>query len=94
MEQTADSSLSIIGSLSNNDGKGGENVTQKVNSRCFKLHLFFATFLICQILAIFSGVEFERSVSKFKKTEKENRCLVFTSAIKREIKNFHVVVVQ
>ena len=28
----------IIGSLSNEDGNGIENVTQKVNSRCFKLH--------------------------------------------------------
>ena len=31
-----------IGSLSNNDGNvnvnGNENLTQKVNSRCFKLH--------------------------------------------------------
>ena len=27
-----------IGSLSNNDGDGYENVTQKVKPRCFKLH--------------------------------------------------------
>ena len=29
---------SLIGSLSNNDGDGYENVTYKVKSRCFKLH--------------------------------------------------------
>ena len=40
-----------------------------------------------------SGVEFQRTVSKLKK-EIENRCLVFTSSRKREIRQFHVVVVQ
>ena len=32
----------ILGSLSNNDGKGYENVTQKVKSRCFKLYRFYS----------------------------------------------------
>ena len=28
----------ILGSVSNNDGQGNENVTYKVNSRCLKLY--------------------------------------------------------
>ena len=28
----------VLGSLSNDDGNGSENVNQKVNSRCFKFH--------------------------------------------------------
>ena len=35
-----------------------ENVTQKENSRCFKLHRPHSNSLICQMLAIFSGDEF------------------------------------
>ena len=53
----------------------------------------FETRLICQMLAKFSGVEFQRTVSKLKK-EIENRCLVFKSSRKREISQFHFVVVQ
>ena len=56
---------SLIGSLSNNDGDGYENVT-----------------LIRQMWAIFFG------------KEKESCCLVFPSSTKREIRHFHVVVVQ
>ena len=48
---------------------------------------------VMQMLAIFTGVEFERTVSKFtKRKKKENRCLVFTSPLKLEIRKFHVVV--
>ena len=35
-----------------------ENVTQKENSRYFKLHRPHSSSLICQVLAIFSGDEF------------------------------------
>ena len=41
-----------------------------------------------------SRVEFWRSVSQFKKKTKESLCLVFRFSTKREIKEFHVVVVQ
>ena len=45
--------------LSIEDGNGSENVTQKVNLHCFKLHRSYCNpFLISQILAIFSRVEF------------------------------------
>ena len=41
-----------------------------------------------------SRVEFWSSLSQFKKKGKESRCPAFTFSIKREIKEFHVVVVQ
>ena len=45
-------------SLSNDDGNGSENVTQKVNSRCFKLYRsYFNTFNLSNV-DDFSGVEF------------------------------------
>ena len=45
----------VLGSLSNDNGNGRENVTQKVNSRCFKLHCSYPN---SQIMAFFSGIEF------------------------------------
>ena len=53
---------------------------------------FILSPLMRQMLAIFSLVEFLKTVSKFKK--KKGRCLVFTSSTKREIRHFHVIVVQ
>ena len=47
------------------------------------------------MLVNFSGVEFLRTVSNWLKQDfKENRCFVFTSQTKREIRRFHVIVVQ
>ena len=56
---------------------------------CFKFHL------ICQMLAKFSGVESERTVSMFRKEKKHFRVL-FTYSIKRarEIGEIHVAIVQ
>ena len=49
----------ILGSLSNNDDdEGYKNVTEKVNSRCFKLIARIPSRSIRQMLANFSGVEF------------------------------------
>ena len=39
------SALLVTGSLSNDDGNGSENVTQKVNSCCFKLHRSYSNSL-------------------------------------------------
>ena len=36
MDASGNNDMSV--SLSNNDGQGNENVTQKVNSRCLKLY--------------------------------------------------------
>ena len=51
--------------------------------------------LICQMLAKFSAVEFERTVSKFRKRTRKF-CVLFTYFIKRrrETSKFHVAVVQ
>ena len=50
--------------------------------------------LLCQMLANFSGIESERTVSKFRK--RKSFCAVFTYFMKRsrEIRKFHVAVVQ
>ena len=66
----------------------------KVNSHFFKLHWSYSTsfiFKICQILAKF-GVEPERTVSKFRKRKRKFLCCVHVRA--REIRTFHVTVVQ
>ena len=44
---------------------------------------------ICQLWAIFPGVEFLRTLSMFKKRREDS-----SSSIKRRIRRFHVVVVQ
>ena len=44
---------------------------------------------VCQMLGNFSGVEFLRTVSKFRK--KEGDCFVFMSSTKCEIRPFHVI---
>ena len=70
MEQTADSSLSIIGSLSNNDDKGGENVTQKVNSRCFKLHRSYSNIFNLSNIGDFFGSWIRKECIQVQKNRK------------------------
>ena len=55
---------------------------------------FFARCLIIQMLAKFFGVEFEKDCIKVQKKKKESCCLLFPSSTKRELRPFHVVVVQ
>ena len=55
------------------------------------LILFQATY---QALGNFSGVDSKGLNLSSGKKKEENCCLVFTSSIKREIRQFHVVVVQ
>ena len=84
---------SSLGSLSNNDGDGYENVTLKVNSRCFKLYRAYYISIkssnVGHVLELNSKRLF-RSSGK----EKESRCVVITSSTKREIWYVHVVLVQ
>ena len=84
---------SSLGSLSNNDGDGNENVTLKGNSRCFKLYradyISIKSSNVGHVLELNSKRLFWSSGE-----EKESRCLVFTSSTKREILDVHVVVVQ
>ena len=46
------------GSFSTYNGDGRENVTQRVNSRCFGFFALIPSPNICQMLANFSEVEF------------------------------------
>ena len=50
--------------------------------------------LICQMLAKFSRVKSERTVSKFTKKKKENFVLTYFVKRVHEIKKFHVAVLQ
>ena len=77
--------------LSNNGGRRLRKRHLKVNSRCFKLYPAYSNSSIHKMLVNFSGVEFLKTVSKFRK---RSRRLVFTSSTKREIRHFHVAVVQ
>ena len=66
--------------ISNNDGDGYESVTYKVNSRCLKRY---------RALELNS-----KGLHQSSGKEKGSCCLVFPSPTKREIRHFHVVVVQ
>ena len=52
----------LLGSLNNDDLNSSENVAQKVDLGCSNFIAIIPTLLFCQILAIFSGVDFERNV--------------------------------
>ena len=74
------------GSLSNDDGKGGKNVTQKWLR-------FIPAPLICQMLATFQELN-SKGLYLSSQKQKENRCHLFTYSKKRRIRHFHVVVMQ
>ena len=68
---------------SNNDGDG-----------CFKLYRAYCTsFSTSNVGNWFGKLNSKRQYRGLQK-EKESRCLVFSSSVKREIRQFHVVVVQ
>ena len=48
----------LILSLSNDDGNGSKNVTQKVYARCFKLHRSYLNSIKLSNVSDFSGVEY------------------------------------
>ena len=66
-----------------------------MDSHCFKLHWSYFTSLICQMLAKFSGLNQKWPYVSLEK-EKQNFCVVLTYSIRwaREIRQFHVAVVQ
>ena len=47
-----------LGRLSNNDYTGHKNVTEKVNSRCFKLYRAYSISFNASNVGEFSGLEF------------------------------------
>ena len=84
----------LLGSLSNNDGDGYENATWKSEfalsqtlSRLFQLVYFVKCW---QIFLELNSKRLYQSSG----IEKESCCLEFPSSTRREIRRFHVVVVQ
>ena len=79
------------------DGDGSENVTFKMNSPVFKLCRVYsnsANSLKMSAVGKFPWtVDFLRPHSSLER-ERKFRVRLFTSSIKREIRHFHVVVVQ
>ena len=67
----------------------------KKHRRSFKLHRFcFITLNLSNVSEFFASWVLKVCISVKKKNDKENRCLVSTFSMKREFKEFHVVVVQ
>ena len=67
----------------------------KKHRRSFKLHRFcFITLNLSNVREFFASWVLKVCISVKKKNDKENRCLVSTFSMKREFKEFHVVVVQ
>ena len=77
----------VIGSPSNNDGNGYENVTTKVNSRYLKFYHAYSKWQMT------FEVKFQRTVSKFRKRKRKLLSCV-PVLDKREIRPFHVVLMQ
>ena len=66
----------------------------KVKSRCFKLFRAFSISYRSSNAGIFCVELNSRRLLGVQENEKESSCLVFTSSTKREIRQFHVVVLQ
>ena len=80
----------VLGSFSNNNDGGYENVTWKVKSRCFKLYCASVRQIMCKAGSFFRELHSKDGWEK----EKESRPLEFKSTTKLEIRHFYVVVVQ
>ena len=83
----------ILGSFSIDDGDGSENVTIKMNSRFFNVFCVYSKLLKMPNVGERPRVGFLGTVLKFRITKKI-RSRLFTSSRKREIRHFHVVVMQ
>ena len=57
--------------LKHNDGKGGENVTQKVNSRGFKLHRSYSNIFNLSNIGDFFGSWIRKECIQVQKKQKE-----------------------
>ena len=65
-----------------------------MKSRCFKLFRAFSISYRSSNAGIFFVELNSRRLLRVQENEKESSCLVFTSSTKREIRQFHVVVLQ
>ena len=86
--------LPLLGSFSINDGYGSANVTCKMNLPFFKLCRVSSNSLTMSNEGEFPLSWFLRGPYSSLKRERKIRHRLFTSSIKREIRHFHVVVVQ
>ena len=86
--------LLLLGSFSINDGYGSANVTCKMNLPFFKLCRVSSNSLTMSNEGEFPLSWFLRGPYSSLKRERKIRHRLFTSSIKREIRYFHVVVVQ
>ena len=66
----------------------------KVKSRCFKLFRAFSISYRSSNAGIFFVELNSRRLLRVQENEKASSCLVFTSSTKREIRQFHIVVLQ
>ena len=80
---------SLMEGLSNNDGDGYENVTEKVNSRCLKRYRAYSISFNLSYVRLNSEGLYQSSGK-----EKESCCLVFPSSTKRESRHVHVAAAQ
>ena len=84
----------VIGTLSKDDDDGSENVGKKWICVLSNLIASVWTRSICQMQATFPGLEFLRILFTGSKRGRKIRRRMSTSSIKRQIRRFHVVVVQ
>ena len=84
----------VIGTLSKDDDDGSENVGKKWIYVLSNLIASVWTRSICQMQATFPGLEFLRILFTGSKRGRKIRRRMSTSSIKRQIRRFHVVVVQ
>ena len=83
-----------IGTLSKNDDDGSENDGKKMNLRSFKLNRVYLDPLKMSNAGYFYWSLILKDLYSGSKRLKEIRRSIPTSSIKRQIRSFHVVVVQ
>ena len=66
----------VLGTLSNDDDDGSENVAKKMNLSSFKLNRVYLDPIKCQMQATFPGVEFLRILFRFKKRKEDSSSYV------------------
>ena len=86
--------VEVIESLSNKEGDGYENVTQKVNSHFLKLYRACSISFNSSNVGKFFWSWILKDSIKVQEMKKKSYCLVYSFSTKREIMQFHVVVVQ
>ena len=82
------------GSLRNDDGDDYENVTQKVNLRCLKLSRAYSISFNSSNVGKFFLELNSKGLHQSSGKEKKKFLFLFPSSTKREIRQFHVIVVQ